>query len=78
MVDDKQKAPWVEELSDAACPLGGFTHICNECSSCRIEFIIQTFFGKVLPSISQFVQYVVYKGIAISASKNVRMAKDVK
>lgn len=48
---------WVEELSDAAWPLGGFTRACNKCYSCRIGihhsdlFGIHhsDLFGKVLP-----------------------------
>lgn len=63
---------WVEELSDAASPLGGFTRVCNECDSCRIGIHHSDLFGKVLPFISHsFVQDAVCKGTAIRASKTV-------
>lgn len=53
MVDDKRNGSmWVEELSDAARPLGGFTHVCNECDSCRIGIHHSELLGKVLPYIS--------------------------
>lgn len=37
---------WVEELSDTACPLGGFAHICNECGSRRIGIHHSDLFGR--------------------------------
>lgn len=49
---------WVEELSDAVCPLGGFTRVCNECDSCRIDIHHSDFFWHVfffLPSRSHSV-----------------------
>lgn len=63
---------WVEELSDAACPLGGFTHVCNECDSCRIGIHHSELLGKVLPYISHSLcRIVVCKDTAIGASLTV-------
>lgn len=53
---------WVEELSDAAWPLGGFTRACNKCYSCRVGIHHSGLFWQGLTS--QFAQDVLYKGTA--------------
>ncbi len=72
---------WVEELSDAACPLGGFTRVCNKCDSCRIGIHhSDPFWQGFTFQKSQFVQDEVCKGTAIVRVSKivVRMPKCIK
>lgn len=40
---------WVEELSDTACPLGGFIHtFVTNAARVALAFIIQTFLARLL------------------------------
>lgn len=70
---------WVEELRVGACPLGGFTAVCNKCEQCHTGVHHAGLLGKVWPYVSQNVcSILVYKDELVRLSKSVAASKHFK